>query len=81
MKLHEEIDSLRRLFLAALEDMASRSSAVEGVSEHPVCSSRQARGCPSLLLCLVQVTLQLHIPPKRGLISLGHASILGVWKW
>ncbi|NXL66569.1 DZI1L protein, partial [Chordeiles acutipennis] len=29
-KLHEEIDGLRQLFLAALKDMASRSSAMEG---------------------------------------------------
>ncbi|NXE83368.1 DZI1L protein, partial [Cochlearius cochlearius] len=30
MKLHEEIDGLRQLFLAAFEDVASRSSAMEG---------------------------------------------------
>ncbi|CAM9308963.1 unnamed protein product [Bubo scandiacus] len=30
MKLHEEIDGLRQLFVAAFKDLASRSSAVEG---------------------------------------------------
>ncbi|NXF43271.1 DZI1L protein, partial [Oceanites oceanicus] len=30
MKLHEEIDGLRQLFLTAFKDVASRSSAVEG---------------------------------------------------
>ncbi|XP_074689357.1 cilium assembly protein DZIP1L [Strix aluco] len=30
MKLHEEIDGLRQLFLTAFKDLASRSSAVEG---------------------------------------------------
>ncbi|XP_063195850.1 cilium assembly protein DZIP1L isoform X3 [Chroicocephalus ridibundus] len=40
-KLHEEIDGLRELFLTAFKDVASRSSAMEGVSEPPTCSSRQ----------------------------------------
>lgn len=47
-KLHEEIDGLKQLFLTAFKDMASRSSAMEGVSKH-----KQARGHPSLLLHLV----------------------------
>nr|XP_009506796.1 PREDICTED: zinc finger protein DZIP1L [Phalacrocorax carbo] len=40
-KLHKELDGLRQLFLTAFKDMASRSSAMERVSKHPVCSSRQ----------------------------------------
>ncbi|KAM6304962.1 LOW QUALITY PROTEIN: cilium assembly protein DZIP1L [Aegotheles albertisi] len=32
MKLHEEIDGLRQLFFTAVKDMASRSSAMEGLA-------------------------------------------------
>ncbi|XP_054691773.1 cilium assembly protein DZIP1L isoform X4 [Grus americana] len=63
-KLHEEIDGLRQLFLAAFKDVASRSSAVEGVSQHPAGSSGQARGCPSLLPHPIQIKLLSASKPE-----------------
>ncbi|GAB0193391.1 cilium assembly protein DZIP1L [Grus japonensis] len=42
-KLHEEIDGLRQLFLAAFKDVASRSSAVEGLKK----GKKTLRAAPS----------------------------------
>lgn len=77
-KLHEEIDGLRQLFLAAFKDVSSRSIAMEGVSKHPACSSMQARGHPSLLLHLVQVASQVHSPKRPHFFAPGSCKLFGV---
>ncbi|XP_042657227.1 zinc finger protein DZIP1L isoform X2 [Tyto alba] len=74
-KLHGEIDGLRQLFLAAFKDVASRSSAMEGVSKYP---ARKARGCPSLLLHLHQVASQVDSPKKPRFFAPGAAKRFGV---
>ncbi|XP_074888311.1 cilium assembly protein DZIP1L isoform X3 [Buteo buteo] len=70
-KLHEKIDGLRQLFLAAFKDVSSRSIAMEGVSKHPACSSKQPRGHPSLLLHLVQVASQIlqELQARKAVMS------------
>lgn len=63
MKLHVEMDGLRQRFLTELQDAASRSSAMEGVSWGTV------RG-HGLLPHQVQVALLVH-SPKGPLLSWG----------
>lgn len=55
MKLHVEMDGLRQRLLTELQDAASKSSAMEGVSWGT------ARG-GGLLTHQIQVAVQIHIP-------------------
>lgn len=70
-KLRAEMDGLRQLFLGELKDVASRSSAMEGVSQ------RDSKGTSELAASCDPGGLA-GSQPEESPVLLGHAHTLGL---